>query len=317
MASLKTSKLFAIGLLAGVIVLGLAQELQVEKTSGVITSYSTMTSYSTWTSTFYSYVYPTTSTKLSMATATTDRIAQTGPEGPYLSITGKWNVFIDGQIEFDITIKNLINVNIQSGVAQFDVLGLKVHRDDIEVNFGAILPGESINVKQVIGLPGVTVGAKVTPLSARAILTKKENVVIVTPLETLTRTGTLTETYQKTIINTYSVTSPYTIEEPLSMGNMQLIIVLGLVAVAVIAGLVLVKSRMGPAKLKPQETKPQPEIEMPPKTVTPLPTAEVKAVQKPVTPARPIAKGVKYCVHCGATIPDIVRFCTKCGKKQP
>ncbi len=312
---MKHSRLLGIGFLIGAIVLGFTQQLQLEKISGAITSYSTMTSLSTLTSTSYSYVYPTTSTILTTATSTTDRLTQTSPDGPYLSVTGKWNIFIEGQIEFDIIVKNLINVNIQSGVAQFGVQGLIVRRDDIEVNFGAIRPGESINVKQVIGLPGVKVGEKVTPLSARAILTQKESIVIVTPLETVTRTGTLTETYRKTIVSTYTVTSAYTIEEPPASGNMQLMLVLGLVAVAAIVGVAFMKTRKGPAAPKPQEAKPQPQVETAPKPVSP-PTPEVKAVQRTVPPARPVVKGVKYCIHCGATIPDVVSFCTKCGKKQ-
>jgi hypothetical protein len=46
----------------------------------------------------------------------------------------------------------------------------------------------------------------------------------------------------------------------------------------------------------------------------PLRTEPKVAEMETETPAP--AEGVKYCIHCGATIPDVVTFCTKCGKKQ-
>jgi len=47
----------------------------------------------------------------------------------------------------------------------------------------------------------------------------------------------------------------------------------------------------------------------------PPPTLEPKLTRpQAVSPAA--AKGVQYCMHCGAAIPDVVIFCTKCGQKQ-
>jgi len=53
---------------------------------------------------------------------------------------------------------------------------------------------------------------------------------------------------------------------------------------------------------------------IPPTSPRAPPTPEPKATETETT--APVAKGVKYCVHCGATIPDVVTFCTKCGKRQ-
>lgn len=307
---MNASRLLGTGILIGVILAALAQELQVERASGIVTSYSTMTSYSTWTSTFYSYSYPTTSTRFSTTTATTDALTQTGPDGLFVAVTGNWGVFVDGQIEFDMTIKNLINLNIQSGIVQFEVKGLKVHRDDIELTFKAIRRGESINVRQLIGLPGATVGAKVTPLSVRVNLSQREDVVMVTAVETYTRTGTVTETYRKTVVNTYVTTSAYTIEERQPVENTQLIIGLVVMAVAAIAGVAFLRTRRAGIKPKAPKTGPQPQIEPAKPPTRPVP--EPKAAE-----ARAAAvKGVKYCIHCGAAIPDVVSFCTKCGQKQ-
>jgi len=41
-----------------------------------------------------------------------------------------------------------------------------------------------------------------------------------------------------------------------------------------------------------------------------------KVKEAPPAPRPSPERGFKHCMHCGATIPAIVVFCTKCGKKQ-
>jgi len=300
-------------MLVSVTVLGFGEKLGSEKTSGVVTSYSTTTSHSTWTSTSFSVLYPTTVTRFSTATMTTDRLTQTSADGPYVMLSGTWGVFVEGIVEFDVNIESLIEFPIQSGVIQFDVAGLKVHRDDIELSFGAMPRGETITVKRTIGIPGINIGAKVTSLSVMINLSRKESIVSLIPVETSTRAQTLTETYRKTIVETYTVRSAYTIEEPFSIGNTTIVTSLVLVVAAIAAALVLMRMKKRPSGEKGQKAEPLPQIRPPSRETiaqVPQPTVEIPAAKPPQ------AESVKYCLHCGAALPDTAMFCAKCGGKQ-
>jgi hypothetical protein len=81
-----------------------------------------------------------------------------------------------------------------------------------------------------------------------------------------------------------------------------LIAVAGILGVLVVA--LLMKRRAGP------KMKATPKVESAP---APLPKTETQEVRAP--PAT-VQGATKRCIHCGATIPAIVLFCTKCGKKQ-
>ena len=300
-------------MLVGVTVLGFGEMLGSERTSGVVTSYSTTTSYSTWTSTSFSVLYPTTVTRFSTASMTTDRLTQTSADGPYVMLSGTWGVFVEGIVEFDVNIESLIEFPIQSGVIQFDVAGLKVHRDDIELSFGAMPQGETITVKRTIGIPGINIGAKVTPLSVAINLSRKESIVSLIPLETSTRAQTLTETYRKTVVETHTVTNAYTVEEPFSIENTTIVAGLVLVVAAIAAAFVLMRMRKGPGREKGQEAEPLPQVRPPSReTIAQVPQPTVEAP----TATPPQAKGVKYCLHCGAALPDTAMFCARCGGKQ-
>jgi hypothetical protein len=50
-------------------------------------------------------------------------------------------------------------------------------------------------------------------------------------------------------------------------------------------------------------------IRAPPPVVRPPPPTAYR-------PSPPAEAGVKLCVHCGATIPSVVVYCTKCGRRQ-
>jgi hypothetical protein len=88
---------------------------------------------------------------------------------------------------------------------------------------------------------------------------------------------------------------------------------IGIVAViaVVVVALLLVMRRRGArrsaAAVKPPVQAAPPVSAPPARPTTPIPTQVSRA---------PPGAEVKYCVHCGAAIPSVVLFCTKCGKKQ-
>jgi len=98
--------------------------------------------------------------------------------------------------------------------------------------------------------------------------------------------------------------SPKPLSNYLIMGGVTAAIVV-LAAVAFI----MMKRRRGPTA----EALQIPTM-IPPTPPRAPPTPGPKVTEAETT--APVAKGVKYCVHCGAIIPDVVIFCTKCGKKQ-
>lgn len=179
---------------------------------------------------------------------TTDRLIQTGLDGPYVTIAGSWGVFVEGILEFNVTIKNLMESKIQQGLIQFGVAGLKVRRDDIELRFAAIQPGETILVRLLIGLPGINPGAKVVPLSTAINLSQEQKVIMTMVVETSTRNKTVTETYRETIVRTVG----YTVEETFPSGGAVAIIGLILVGAALVAGFTFTRTRKRPIR-KPSE----------------------------------------------------------------
>lgn len=225
---------------------------------GIPMNYQTITSYVTSTSTFYSYLYPTTSTRFSTATVTTDRLTQIGSDGPYVMITGTWNVFVEGILEFNVTIMNLMEYHIQQGIIQFGVVGLKIRRDDIELRFMEIPRRETILVKLLIGLPGINPGAKVSLLSVAISLGQEERVISTMPIETNTRNQTVTETHRRSIVQTVA----YTLEESFPAGNVGTIAGLMLVAVALVVAFFFTRMRRRPARRLAEAKKPRYRIDL-------------------------------------------------------
>ena len=107
---------------------------------------------------------------------------------------------------------------------------------------------------------------------------------------------------------TIKMNGPKTVEAEWTADDSQAYMILGgigaAVAVIIVVALLMMRRRGTPAKAT------APSIPVPP----PMPSAPVAPAPRPT--ATPAPQGFKYCVHCGATIPKVVIFCQKCGKKQ-
>jgi predicted GH43/DUF377 family glycosyl hydrolase len=123
--------------------------------------------------------------------------------------------------------------------------------------------------------------------------------------------SSLTSTIATTAASSQPITST-TSESTVALGtggvSSNLLILAVVIAVIVVAGAVFLMRRR-PAGPKVREvTAPMIELRR-----GPPPRMEVpKVTEAPPAPG----KGFKHCIHCGATIPAVVMFCTKCGKKQ-
>lgn len=110
---------------------------------------------------------------------------------------------------------------------------------------------------------------------------------------------------------TVSMDGPKTVSAEWGEDNSQPYMILGGIVAAIVVVVVvvfMVMRRKGPSQPKvPSRVEYAQPAATPPRPATPAPTQ----VRRPAP-----GEGVKYCVHCGATIPSVVLFCTKCGKKQ-
>jgi hypothetical protein len=108
---------------------------------------------------------------------------------------------------------------------------------------------------------------------------------------------------------TVTMNGPKTVKPEWGTDDSQAYIILGAIvaAFAVIIAVFLMRRRAAQTTRIPAPPVPQMDRVLPP---PPPPTATPRAARPP------LAKGAKYCVHCGAVIPLVVIFCTKCGKKQ-
>jgi len=89
--------------------------------------------------------------------------------------------------------------------------------------------------------------------------------------------------------------------------NSQLYMILGGTVAAVVVillAILLMKRRGGAARAAVGSSEQIPVVPPP------------KVTEAPPTPPPPPAKGFKHCIYCGATIPAVVAFCIKCGRKQ-
>ena len=82
-----------------------------------------------------------------------------------------------------------------------------------------------------------------------------------------------------------------------------------IVVLALVVGLVFLRQRGTRSKMQGIVVPSAAPRRSPPPRVEAPEVGDVTSVAQP-------KKGFKYCVHCGATIPAVVVFCTKCGKKQ-
>ncbi len=106
--------------------------------------------------------------------------------------------------------------------------------------------------------------------------------------------------------------APKTVRAEWKVDNSQPYMILGGIAVVIVVAIlafVLMRRRGRPVSAPPP-VRPAPPVAVPELAPAPPPT--------PAAPAQPppAPEGAKYCIHCGAAIPSVVLFCTKCGKKQ-
>jgi len=108
---------------------------------------------------------------------------------------------------------------------------------------------------------------------------------------------------------TIRMDGPKTVEAKWTTDSSQAYLVLGGIAGAIIAVLafVLLSKHRGQPTLK--AAPPAPRIVTRPPAPRPPPATAY-------APPPPSQAAVKYCVHCGATIPSVVQYCTECGRKQ-
>jgi hypothetical protein len=115
-------------------------------------------------------------------------------------------------------------------------------------------------------------------------------------------------------IATIEMDGPKTVEAKWTTDYSQAYVILGGIAAAVmviIAAALLLSRRKGQPRLQVmQPMRPAaPPIRAPPQVARPPPPTAYR-------PSPPAEAGVKLCVHCGATIPSVVVYCTKCGRRQ-
>jgi hypothetical protein len=119
---------------------------------------------------------------------------------------------------------------------------------------------------------------------------------------------TSTQTLSSTAYGTGTVESPQSFSlvtnGPLILG------ILAIIVIGAVLAYYLVRRKR--TQIEPPKV-PKP-VARPP---TPPRVSEVPKVKEaPPAPRQLPERGFKHCIHCGATIPAVVMFCTKCGKKQ-
>jgi len=199
-------------ILLGVIGLGFCQGARID-TSGAVTSYSTIITYSAWTSTSYSYWYDTrVSYVWETTTQTTDRPIQREEYGPYVSIYWRYSLaaYIEGEgawIRFYLSLKNLMRVPIRSIVLHFEVYTWDYKtRGSVDLLVdGPIL--DSIEVDRKVDSPVHPYGAQPFLRSVDINLYRTEAItVMVRRSSTYTSTSTMWTLSTRTGIDLYTTT---------------------------------------------------------------------------------------------------------------
>jgi hypothetical protein len=134
---------------------------------------------------------------------------------------------------------------------------------------------------------------------------------VVTPILG-TATQVLVSTSTQTLFSTANGTGTVESQQSFSLGlNNPLI--LGILAIVVI-GAVLAYYMV--RRKRPQIEAPRVPEPVALRRTSPKVSEVPKVKEAPPAPRSPPVRGFKHCMHCGATIPAVVMFCTKCGKKQ-
>lgn len=267
-----------------------------KKTFSQVQTTSVYTSYSVWitraTTTSYTVTYVTS-------------LLQTQTTGPYLKCDTLWTYHYDPNSN-EITdiyvtrkITNLLNVRIIRG----RIIGEMRDATKTETtltSFWEIKPGETIEVKQGFNLQNRFKRDEAKFYTLRAEIECERYGSEIPVVYTLSMT--VTSAYAVTTTYTQAYTQTYTPPAPVVGDNTTIFI--AIIAACVIGGAIVMWLR----KQKAQTPEPS-------KLGTTVRTPEPR-VTRPEPAASAVAKSTKYCVHCGAMIPDVVTFCTKCGRKQ-
>lgn len=112
---------------------------------------------------------------------------------------------------------------------------------------------------------------------------------------------------------TIKMDGPRAVKAKWTTDDFQAYIVLGGIAAAVIV-IIAAALMLGRRKAQPRPLALQPVRRPAPPTFAPPPAARPPPTTYP--PGPPAEEGMKRCRHCGATIPSVVVYCTKCGRRQ-
>jgi len=302
---LGSPRLLVVFLLLGVVVVGFGQGLNVERASGVITSYSTITAYSTWTSTSY-YYYDRTSISTEFKRTTVTALTQKQLRGPYVNMTvvravGSTDGVFFVELLLEVRITNLMSLPIIKGKIVYLVFNsARTVTEEAFATFFEIKPSDTILLKATyLVTKRFPIGD--TYYSFERAEVECAGITTEMPFATYTYSQRFTETHLRTYTSAYTKVSTILTEELSAFLNTQTILVLVVVAAVAVAAVVFVKIRKPSAPPAPP-TVPLTPAAQPPVTQTPSP---------PVTQAT-----IKYCMICGGELPSTASHCTKCGTKQ-
>jgi len=214
---LNVTRLLVISLLIVSIVVGFRSASPMEPALGAVTSYLTITACSTWTTTwYYSGYVTTTSTRYRTTAEITDRLEQIALGGPYVNVSGTWRAS-SGVVMMDVTITNLMNIDIQSGGLRFRIYGVgtpwQVGSTDVDMAFGAIPPMRSTTLKYQTSIIGVSSQSEIVLTWVAINLYGVKTIVKTIPLETYTYTRTVAETHARIYSETYTTTVTHMFQE--------------------------------------------------------------------------------------------------------
>jgi len=108
---------------------------------------------------------------------------------------------------------------------------------------------------------------------------------------------------------------PKTVKAKWTTDYSQAYVVLGGIAAAIIVAIAAI-FLLSKRRAQPRPQAMQPMRPAAPPTYAPPPAARPPPPPTTYPPPPPAQAEVKYCVHCGATIPSVVQYCTKCGHEQ-
>jgi len=222
---------------------------------GASTSYSTVTLYSTWTTSWQTLSYRTTTVFFRTSFYTTEQLTQYRYEG-YLDFDFTYTYWYDvnsgeiRKIEINGVLKNTMSTPVEKGTLTIGLskLGTSVPEEEHAIPFSRIEPGETIDIRQ-----GLNLQKGYTERNIRVFLVRIQfiSLRLLTEVPILTRTETMTNFYVRTVTDQYTAIQTYKIEEPLYAGATLLMVATGGIAVVSIIAIIAWMRR---PKAKPRTT---------------------------------------------------------------